>query len=70
MLTDPENLAEQPEVYEEPILAASLEEAQRICQQIAERDGVKLKEVSPPAKKRSGKTQRYLCIFESNPTEW
>ncbi|MDX2242048.1 MAG: hypothetical protein NW224_15285 [Leptolyngbyaceae cyanobacterium bins.302] len=70
MLTDPETPNEQPLEYEEPILASSLEEAQRICRTIAERDGVKLKEVQAPAKTRKDKNQRYICVFESNPTEW
>ena len=42
MITDPENPDEQPQQFDEPILAASLEEAQRICRLKADQDGVKL----------------------------
>ncbi len=69
MITDPENPEEQPQQFDEPILAASLEEAQRICRFKAKRDGVKLVSIQPPSRVRAGKNQRYLCIFQSNPVE-
>lgn len=69
MITDPENPDEQPQQFDEPILAATLEEAERICRLKAERDGVKLVSVQSPSRIRLGKNQRYVCIFESNPTE-
>lgn len=42
MITDPENPDEQPLQYDKPILAASPEEAERICCAKAKRDGVTL----------------------------
>jgi hypothetical protein len=69
MITDPENPDEQPQQFDEPILAASLKEAQRICRLKAERDGVKLMSVQPPSRIRPSKNQRYICVFQSNPIE-
>jgi hypothetical protein len=69
MITDPENPDEQPQQFDEPILAANLEEAQRICRLKADRDGVKLVSIQPPSRIRPGKNQRYICIFQSNPIE-
>jgi hypothetical protein len=68
--TDPENPAEQPNEYEEPILAASPEEAERICRNMARRDQSRLKFVRPPSRVRPGRNQRYICVFEGNPIEW
>jgi hypothetical protein len=69
MITDPDNPDEHPQQYDEPIIAASIEEAERICRQIADRDGVKLIKVKQPSKVRQGQNQQYRCIFESNPIE-
>lgn len=69
MINDPENPDEQPQQYDEPILAASPEEAERICRSKAQQDGVKLVRVKPPSRLRSGNNQQYRCIFESNPIE-
>ena len=69
MITDPKNSNEQPTEYDEPILASSPEEAESICRDKAARDGVRLKQVKEPSRIRSGKNQRYTCIFEGNPTE-
>jgi hypothetical protein len=62
MLTDPENLDEQPQQYDEPIIAASPEEAERLCREIAERDGVRLAKVKQPSRVRRGQNQQYRCI--------
>ncbi|GAB4336982.1 MAG: hypothetical protein OHK0047_26520 [Leptolyngbyaceae cyanobacterium] len=69
MIIDPENPDEQPQQYDEPIVATSPEEAERICRQIAERDGVRLVRVKQPSRLRRGQNQQYRCIFESNPIE-
>lgn len=70
MITDPENPDEQPQQYDEPILAANPEEAERICHAKAQQDGVKLIRVKQPSRIRVGTNQQYRCVFESNPTEW
>jgi hypothetical protein len=69
MLTDPENQEEQPYQYDEPILAASLSEAEQICRDKAQRDGVKLIDIREPRRIQQGKNQMYRCIFESNSIE-
>ncbi len=69
MINDPENPDEQPQQYDEPVLAASPEEAERICRIKAQQDGVKLVKVKPPTRVKSGSNQQYRCIFESNPLE-
>lgn len=69
MLTDPENPDEQPYQYDEPIIATSPEEAERICRTKAQQDGVKLIRLKPPARIKPGRNQIYRCIFESNPIE-
>lgn len=68
-LTDPENPDERPQLFDEPILADSPEEATRICRQKAERDGTKLISVKEPSKVRRGLIQSYRCIFEGNSAE-
>lgn len=62
MLQDPE--AQQPAEYDEPILAASKEEAERICRDKAKRDGVEVVRVQEPSKIRKGKNQQYRCWFK------
>ena len=69
MITDPDNPDEQPQQYDEPIIAANIEEAERICRIKAQRDGVKLVRVRQPSRIRPGNNQQYRCIFESNPIE-
>ena len=69
MISDPENPDEQPQQYDEPIIAASLEEAERVCRVKAQQDGVKLVRVKQPSRVKPGTNQQYRCIFESNPVE-
>ncbi|GAC1463423.1 MAG: hypothetical protein NVS2B14_11020 [Chamaesiphon sp.] len=69
MITDPDNPDEQPQLYDEPIIAKSLEEAERICRIKAQQDGVKLIKIKQPSRIRAGINQQYRCIFESNSLE-
>ncbi len=69
MITDPESPDEQPQEYDEPIIAANLEEAERICRAKAQQDGTKLVRVKQPSRIKPGTNQQYRCIFESNPIE-
>jgi hypothetical protein len=62
MLQDPEEA--EPNEYDEPILAVSLEEANRICRQKAARDGVEVVRVQPPRRIQIGRTQQYRCWFK------
>lgn len=57
MITDPENPDEQPQQYDEPIIAASPEEAERICRTKAQQDGTKLVAVKQPPRVRPGTNQ-------------
>ena len=58
MLTDPER--EDWHTDYEPILADSLEEAQKRCQKLAELRGLELLQIKEPSKK-GGKL--YVCKF-------
>jgi hypothetical protein len=69
MITDPENPNEQPYEFDEPIIAVSEAEAERICRQKAQQQGIKFKRLQLPGRVRPGQNQRYLCIFEVNPIE-
>jgi len=44
----------------EPILADSLEEAQKICQKLAEERGLELLEIKEPSRKKG---KLYVCEF-------
>ncbi|GEM_PF-6491827 len=58
MLTDPER--EDWQTDYEPVLADSLEEAQRLCHKLAEVRGLELLEIKEPSKKRG---RLYVCKF-------
>jgi hypothetical protein len=62
ILQDPE--ANQPAEYDEPIIATSPEEADRICRQKAAKDGVTVARVQQPNKVQGGKSQQYRCWFK------
>jgi len=61
MMQDPEQ--EQSE-WDDPIIAADPEEAERECRARAERDGVELIRVQQPSQVRRGQNQSYRCWFK------
>jgi hypothetical protein len=61
ILEDPE---EDQSEWDDPIIAASPEEAARECRRRAERDGVELVRVQPPSRVRPGQNQSYRCWFK------
>ncbi|KAM3100637.1 hypothetical protein ACKFKF_11455 [Phormidesmis sp. 146-12] len=63
MLNDPET--EEVVEYDEPILASSPEEANRICREKALRDGVEVSWVQQPSKPKQGANQQYRCWFKA-----
>lgn len=66
---DPDNPDAQPEDWDEPVVAASPEEAERICKQRAANYGVKFNRVQPPSRIRTGQNQTYRCWYTSNAIE-
>jgi hypothetical protein len=64
-IDDPE--AEQVPEYDEPVIAASPEEANRICQQKARANGVEVSRVQMPSRIRPGNNQIYRCWFKFVP---
>ncbi|MEP0874108.1 hypothetical protein NDA01_30880 [Trichocoleus desertorum AS-A10] len=63
VLDDPENPTEQPQIWDEPILAGSSAEAERICRQRAAKYGVELNKVQQPSRVKEGQNQQYRCWF-------
>lgn len=61
MLQDPEA---QPNEWDEPILAADPQEAERICRQRAAKYRVEFRRVQPPSRVRPGQNQQYRCWFQ------
>jgi len=69
ILDDPDDPSTAPDVYDEPIMAGSYDEALRKCQQIAKDYGLKLVNIKKPNRVRPGQNQWYRCWFQSNPRE-
>jgi len=60
-MRDPEQ-SQEPERWDEPILAGSPEEARKECKRRAESYGVTLESVTEPKTKKAGQ-QRYRCNY-------
>jgi hypothetical protein len=60
---------EESTTWDEPILAGSPEEAERVCRRLAAARGVSLDRVQQPSRVRVGQTRQYRCWFRSNSPE-